>query len=35
MLDHKVSLLYKGPKVIQFARRSIQALAREVAKSVE
>jgi hypothetical protein len=35
MLDHKVSLLYKGPKVIQFARRSIQALAREVSKSVE
>jgi len=35
ILAHKVSRLYGGPHVIQFARRSIQELAREVRKSVE
>lgn len=34
MLDHKVSNLYRGVHVIQFARRSIAELAREVARSV-
>lgn len=34
-LDHKVSLLYKGPNVIQLARRSIRDLASEVAASVK
>ncbi len=33
ILDHRVSGLYKGDNVIQFARRSIQELAREVARS--
>lgn len=33
MLDHKVSALYHGKTVIQFARRSIQELAREVRAS--
>lgn len=35
ILAHKVSRLYKGPSVIQFAKRSIQELAREVSRSVE
>lgn len=34
ILDHKVSRLYRGPKVIQLARRGIQELARQVARSV-
>ncbi len=34
MLDHKVSLLYRGRHVIQLARRGIRELAREVALSV-
>jgi hypothetical protein len=35
ILAHKVSRLYSGAHVIQFARRSIQELAREVSRSVE
>jgi hypothetical protein len=34
ILAHRLSNLYKGPNVIQFAKRSIQELAREVARSV-
>ena len=34
ILNHSVSGLYKGDSVIQFARRSIQELAREVVRSV-
>lgn len=34
ILAHRVSNLYRGEHVIQFARRSIQELAREVTKSV-
>jgi hypothetical protein len=33
-LDHKVSLLYRGPKVVQIARRGVQELARAVVKAV-
>ena len=33
ILAHRVSNLYRGDHVIQFARRSIQELAREVARS--
>jgi hypothetical protein len=33
ILDHKVSRLYKGPKVVQMARRGIRELAREVARA--
>ncbi len=32
-LAHKVSILYKGPNVVQMARRSIQELARAVTKA--
>ncbi|MCK6479396.1 MAG: hypothetical protein L6R43_04380 [Planctomycetes bacterium] len=32
-LDHRVSLLYKGPNVVQMARRSIQEVAREVERA--
>jgi hypothetical protein len=35
ILDHRVSRLYKGTRVIQFAKRSIQELAREVSRSVQ
>lgn len=31
-LRHKISTLYRGPKVISFARRGVQELAREVIK---
>jgi hypothetical protein len=31
-LNHKVSILYKGPTVVQMARRSIQELARAVTR---
>ena len=34
-LDHKVSEKYRGPRVVQFAKRSIGALAREMVRSVE
>lgn len=34
ILAHRVSKLYRGDHVIQFARRSIQELAREVARSI-
>jgi len=34
-LDHKVSEKYRGPNVVQFAKRSIGALAREMVRSVE
>lgn len=33
ILAHKVSSLYKGPHVVQFAKRSIQELASEMAES--
>ncbi|MCK6479115.1 MAG: hypothetical protein L6R43_02875 [Planctomycetes bacterium] len=32
-LNHKVSLLYKGPNVVQMARRSIQELAKSVTRA--
>ncbi|MBL0920756.1 MAG: hypothetical protein IBJ10_01365 [Phycisphaerales bacterium] len=32
-LNHKVSTLYTGPKVIQFARRSVQELAKAMTES--
>ncbi len=32
-LSHKVSILYKGPNVVQMARRSIQELARSVTRA--
>jgi hypothetical protein len=32
-LDHRVSLLYRGPNVVQMARRSIQEVAREVERA--
>jgi len=34
-LDHKVSRLYRGPKVIQIAKRGIQHLAEEVVASAD
>lgn len=34
-LDHKVSILYKGPNVVALARRSIQELARAVTRSAD
>ena len=34
-LDHRVSELYRGPHVVQMAKRSIGELAREMARSVE
>ena len=33
ILAHRVSALYRGHHVVQFARRSVQELAREVARS--
>ncbi len=32
-LDHKVSTLYSGPKVVQLAKRSVQELARAMTES--
>jgi hypothetical protein len=34
-LNHKVSILYKGPNVVQMARRSIQEVARAVTRAAE
>jgi hypothetical protein len=34
-LDHRVSILYKGPNVVQMARRSIGEVAREVVRAAE
>ncbi len=34
-LDHKVSILYKGPNVIQMARRSVKELAKAVVRAAE